>query len=203
MTSTPPPSPASSLRERKKAKTRAAIQQHALRLFLDQGYAATTVDQIAEVAEVAPSTVFRYFATKEDLVLQDEFDPAVIESFRRQPAEFSPIRSLRNAIRESWSRLPAYQIELARQRHLLIASVPELRAAMFNEYVRNVELVAQVVAERLGRDPRDFEIRTLSGALIGVVISATLSAAEDPDSDPIELVDAAMAHLDAGLPLGD
>jgi hypothetical protein len=47
------------LRERKKAKTRAAIQEHALRLFRIQGYEATTIEQIADAAEVSPSTVFR------------------------------------------------------------------------------------------------------------------------------------------------
>src|SRR5580704_2257713 len=60
------------LRERKKARTRASIREHALRLFREQGYHATTVEKIAEAAEISPSTFFRYFPTKEDLVLQDE-----------------------------------------------------------------------------------------------------------------------------------
>ena len=47
------------LRERKKAKTRALIQEHALRLFQQQGYDETSIEQIAEAAEVSPSTVFR------------------------------------------------------------------------------------------------------------------------------------------------
>ena len=47
------------LRERKKARTRAAIRQHALRLFRQQGYDATTIEQIADAAEVSPATFFR------------------------------------------------------------------------------------------------------------------------------------------------
>src|SRR5262249_44921406 len=79
-----------SLRERKKAKTRAAIQQHALRLFREQGYAATTVEQIAAAAEISPSTFFRYFPTKEDVVLYDDLDPLLIAAFDAQPPELSP-----------------------------------------------------------------------------------------------------------------
>jgi AcrR family transcriptional regulator len=59
------PAEPTGLRERKKARTRAAIQRHALRLFQEQGYSATTVDQIAAAAEISPSTFFRYFPTKE------------------------------------------------------------------------------------------------------------------------------------------
>ena len=73
------------LRERKKAKTRAAIRAHGMRLFAEQGYAATTVDQIAEAAEVSQSTFFRYFPTKEDLVLTDEYDPAIVAAMRAMP----------------------------------------------------------------------------------------------------------------------
>src|SRR5207237_10604602 len=61
------------LRERKKVRTRGAIQHHALRLFREQGYEETTVSQIAEAAEVSESTFFRYFASKEATVLEDDF----------------------------------------------------------------------------------------------------------------------------------
>ena len=82
--------PAQGLRERKKAKTRAAVQRHALRLFKEQGYDNTTVEQIADAAEISPSTFFRYFPTKEDVVLYDAMDPILIAEFAAQPAELSP-----------------------------------------------------------------------------------------------------------------
>src|SRR6266540_3984051 len=83
-----------SLRERKKARTRAAIREHAMRLFREQGFAETTVDQIAEAADVSPSTFFRYFPNKEAVILQDDYDPRIITAFRAQPPEISTIADL-------------------------------------------------------------------------------------------------------------
>ena len=91
--------PAVGLRERKKARTKAAIREHAMRLFQKQAYQATTVEQIAEAAEVSPSTFFRYFPTKEDVVLTDDDDPLILAAFRAQPAELSPVAALRAAMR--------------------------------------------------------------------------------------------------------
>src|SRR5712692_1098848 len=63
------------LRERKKLKTREAIQREAMRLFQKHGYEETTIEQIAAGAEISPSTFFNYFPTKEDVVLYDAYDP--------------------------------------------------------------------------------------------------------------------------------
>src|ERR1700730_15744148 len=92
--------PALGLRERKKAKTRASIQEHALRLFHERGYEQTTVEQIADAAEVSPSTFFRYFPTKEDVVMYDALDPLLLEAFEAQPADLSPVGALRATMRE-------------------------------------------------------------------------------------------------------
>src|ERR1700748_138925 len=85
----------SGLRERKKARTRATIRQEALRLFREQGYQATTVEQIAAAAEVSPSTFFRYFPTKGDVALQDDMDTRMIEALEQQPPELGSIAAMR------------------------------------------------------------------------------------------------------------
>src|SRR5215831_18599469 len=103
--------PAQGLRERKKAKTRAAIQRHALRLFREQGYEATTVEQIAAAAEVSPSTFFRYFPTKEDVVLYDPFDPVLISAFEAQPPLLSPMQAMREALHATFAAMSREEME--------------------------------------------------------------------------------------------
>lgn len=189
------------LRERKKARTRAAIQAAALYLFERHGYDATTVDQIAERADVSPSTFFRYFPTKEDVVLHDRYDPLLLADLRAQPRELSAIAALRRTLRGVMSGLPSDELARERQRALLIVSVPELRAQAFAHLAESLRPFAEVVAERSGSSADDPAIRALTGAVIGVSISAMLTAAEDPGADYIELMDEALAYLEAGLPL--
>jgi AcrR family transcriptional regulator len=189
------------LRERKKARTRAAIQRHALRLFREQGYQTTTVEQIAAAADISPSTFFRYFPTKEAVVLQDEYDPMIIEAFKSVPPDLSPIAALRRAIGQVFSQLPEESLERVRDRTELIRTVPELRAAMLEEFARNVQMIAELVAERVGRRPDDLAVRTLAGALVGAVMAAMLSWVEGSGRDFQELLDSAVAQLEAGLPL--
>jgi AcrR family transcriptional regulator len=193
--------PTAGLRERKKARTKAAIQQHALRLFRQRGYDATTVEQIAEAAEVSPSTFFRYFPTKEDVVLYDVLDPPAVAAFRAQPAELSPIQALRGAMRQVFAELPAEELEVQQQRDRLIRSVPELRARMLDEFARSLDLFAEIVAERVGRRADELAVRTLAGAVIGVGIAAWSTGGDQPVTDYLALMDASLAQLEAGLPL--
>src|SRR6266568_2071105 len=130
------------LRERKKAKTRAAIREHALRLFREQGYSATTVEQIAAAAEVSPSTFFRYFPTKEDVVLQDGMDTRMIEALRRQPADLSPIAAIRAASRQTWDSFTEAEWGLVYEGNTLIATVPEIRSRAMNEFARTIDVIA-------------------------------------------------------------
>jgi AcrR family transcriptional regulator len=190
------------LRERKKARTRASIREHALRLFREQGYHATTVEQIAEAAEVSPSTFFRYFPTKEDVVIQDDLDVITIEAFERQPAELSPIAAFRAAWAETYAALTEEETARLEETAAMTMAIPELRARSVDELSRTIDVIAEALAARTGRDPGDFAVRNLVGAVIGVILSATMPWVEGHHTaDTFARVDAALAHLEAGLPL--
>ena len=191
----------SGLRERKKAKTRAAIQDHALRLFRDQGYAETTVQEIAAAAEVSPATFFRYFPTKEDTVVLDRLDPVMIELFRSQPAELHPTAALRAAIRQSMDLLTDDEWELESERQRLVMNAPELRVRMLDQLYEGIELLATLAAERTGRRADDFAVRAWAGAVVGVVMATYQSAIDAPLAQYLAIMDQAFEQLAAGLPI--
>jgi len=195
------PEVAIGLRERKKLRTRALIQKEALRLFLEKGFEATTIEEIAEAAEISPSTFFNYFPTKEEVVFQDELDPLILAAFNAQPEGTHPIRALRDSMKTVFGQLTAEQDNVMRQRISLMSSTPALRSAMLTQFADLVDQIAELMAGRVGREPTDFAIRNLAGALLGVIMSALLIAASDPKADMIDVADRAMAHLEAGLPL--
>lgn len=195
------PEQAQGLRERKKARTRAAIEAHAMRLFREQGYAETTVDQIADAAEISPSTFFRYFPTKEDVVLQDDFQALLMSAIREQPAELTPIEAVRSALRAVFAAMPEDARELERLRTTLAKSVPELHAAALDKHAHALRRLAEVVAARLGRDPGDFPVRVFSGAIMGVVLAIVDTGGGASLPDHADLLDEALRLLSAGLPL--
>jgi AcrR family transcriptional regulator len=190
------------LRERKKAKTRATIRRHALRLFREQGYTATTVEQIADVAEVSPATFYRYFPTKEDVVLQDDFDLLAMDAFEAQPPGLGPIAALRAALAEMLASLTPEESERFRESTELTMAIPEVRARALDELTRAIQAMAEAVARRAGLPADDFAARNLAGAATGVILSATLPITPAPTpTDMFASIDAALAHLEAGLPL--
>jgi AcrR family transcriptional regulator len=188
------------LRERKKAKTRAAIRQHAFRLFRAQGYDATTVEQIAEAAEVSHTTFFRYFPTKEDVVLQDDMELIWIDALRAQPPGMPAIEALRASLHDAFASLSADDLAKIRDTTDFALSVPAVRARMLDEFARTIQVMATAIAERTGRNPDDFEVRTLVGAALGVAVSAWFTAQGDMERFMTDYA-RALELLLTGLPL--
>ena len=194
------------LRERKKARTRAAIRAHALRLFRENGYHRTTVEKIAEAAEVSPSTFFRYFPTKEDVILQDDMDTRMIEALERQPADLSPLSAVRAAVRDAFASYTEADLEVIAETTLLTMTVPEIRARATDEFTRTIGVIGEALAKRAGRPADDLAVRTAAGAIIGVMMSLTMPwEGWASDMQTIEglfdRIDQALALLEAGLPL--
>ncbi len=163
-----------SLRERKKARTRASLREHALRLFREQGYQATTVEQIAAAAEVSPSTFFRYFPTKEDVVIQDDMDTRLFAAFDRQPPSLGTVAALRASLREVAASFTPEEMEQLREAFTLQVTVPEIRARIIDDTNRMMHLMTEALAKRTGRAPDDLAVRTFAGAVFGVMTSASL-----------------------------
>jgi AcrR family transcriptional regulator len=190
------------LRERKKARTKTAIQRHALRLFAEQGYHATTVEQVAEAAEVAASTVFRYFPTKEDLAVLDDYYPltdAMTRALATQPPELSPVEALRGALRVVFDGLSPEERAARFERDVLMVTVPELWAA-------NLGLITSArlaLREQLAsRAPGDETTHVVVDAVVGVSLGVLFDWVRDPRGDPADALDDALARLAGGLTSG-
>jgi AcrR family transcriptional regulator len=190
-----------SLRERKKVKTRAAIQRHAMRLFRKQGYDETTVEQIAASAEVSPSTFFRYFPTKEDLVLYDTLDPLIIDSFSKQPPELGPIQAIRATIRSVFGDLSEEEIAELEERERLMRTIPELRSRVLEDLMRSMQVFTRMLAKRLKRSANDMGVRTLVGAITGIIMSVWFTNTQDDSGKLFKALDQALAQLETGLRL--
>ncbi|MER6162901.1 TetR family transcriptional regulator [Streptomyces sp. NPDC001868] len=198
---TPADRPQLGLRERKKIKTREAIRTATYALVREQGYDATTIEQIADRAEVSPSTVFRYFPTKEDIVLTDEYDPILLEELRARPADEPWPDAIRHVMREAVRTGVEEDMEVARLRTHLMVQIPAVRSRMMESMSVTGRMLCTAIAERTGRDPESLEVRVYAMSLIGGLMETSLYWAENNHQDDFAaLVDRTLITLQHGLP---
>ncbi|MFG2090442.1 MULTISPECIES: TetR family transcriptional regulator [unclassified Spirillospora] len=145
------------LRERKKQRTRSALVDAALDLFLSQGYEATTIDEIVAAVDVSQRTFFRYFATKEDVVTSflAEHDDVLREALAARPPGERPftalLESLRVMLRTIAEGDPADGTRFRRVRQVIEAT-PSLMAAQMARHSASAETLAAEIARREGVD---------------------------------------------------
>ena len=190
-----------SLRERKKLKTREAIQREAMRLFQKQGYEETTVEQIAAAVEISPSTFFNYFPSKEDVVLYDAYDPMMASLFLARPAD-EPLSVSFRAVLDSLAAIFQRDREIILARSKLIIGEPALRAQAWEQLEKARDLICGVIAQRYGRSANDLDVRIVVMAVLGAVMEATREwALRDGDVPMVELINRAVrvVGLDAQL----
>ncbi|MEJ3653531.1 TetR family transcriptional regulator [Actinomycetes bacterium KLBMP 9759] len=187
--------PAPGLRERKRARTRKLIQSEALRLFREQGFAATTMEQVAAAADVATSTVFRYFPTKEDLVLMDHL-PVFVDALTSAPAELGPVQAVRLALRETVAAQDPGERAEGLERERMMLTVPELWAASLGNVTGVVATMQDILTKRAGREPGDPDVRTITGAILGVLMAVWFDAVRRPELDLATEADRALSQLE-------
>jgi AcrR family transcriptional regulator len=181
------------LRERKKQQTRERVRREAYRLFTEQGYEATTIDQIAEAAEISPSTFFRYFPTKEDVVIQDEYDPALAEALRSRPAGEPIIEAILHALKGPLGKLLEQDREELLLRTRISFTDPAIRARAVAEQERSEQALAAVIAERSGRKAGDLDVKCAAAAIIAVFTTLVRHWVDRDGKD--DLADLYQRHL--------
>ncbi|MFJ4078975.1 TetR/AcrR family transcriptional regulator [Streptomyces iakyrus] len=195
--------PQPGLRERKKIKTRRAIRSATYALVAERGYDATTVQQIAERAEVSPSTVFRYFPTKEDIVVTDDWGPVVAQELRSRPPGEAWADTLRKVLRTALDLSLAEEPEVTRLRTRLGVEVPAVRARMAESMAATGRLLREALAERSGLAPDSLELRVFAMSVMGGLMEVSQYWAETGHRDDIrDLVDRALDVMEHGLPSG-
>ncbi len=153
------------LRVRKHNRTRRALQRAAIDLVEQNGYQATSVDDICDKAEVSRSTFFRYFGSKDAVFQSDLVEEEVIELLDT-PGELS-LQAFEDRICARVEGLSLADWDTERRRMRLLQTVPELRATLFSEVFRPFRLAIGYVSKMLDLPADSFRVRTIAGAIVG------------------------------------
>jgi AcrR family transcriptional regulator len=185
-------------RQRKKAATRDRIRASALRLFREQGYDATTVEQIAAQAGVSHMTFFRYFPAKEDVALSDSYDPLIAGLLRQTPAGWPLIRRIRAVLGEGLAYVYATDRDALLAQNKLIVDTPALRERLWASQIATQQLILQALDTDDCDDQAGFAARVTVAACLAAVTTAILSWVEDDGaSDLPQLIGQAFDTLEA------
>ncbi|MEV4093486.1 TetR family transcriptional regulator [Streptosporangium saharense] len=192
------------LRERKKHRTRLALIDAALDLFAEQGYEATTVDQIAAAVDVSPRTFFRYFATKEDVALSLPLDgqEVMLAELAARPPEEPPFTALGHAMRAVVTMLedadPADTARFLKAREL-IENTPALLAGSMRRLMGNEQRLAKEIARREGVGDDDL----LAHFVVALFVSVARASFEHCQVDDALATGSITGRLEAVLAMAE
>jgi len=196
MTSTP------GLRERKKQQTRQSIASAAHRLFVERGYQATTLPDIAEAADVSTRTIFAYFPSKEDILFSGfaQTIDELAQALAQRPAGVQTLDVVRDYILSGQS---TNKSELDSQLYLCITDDPTLRGHLRARIAQIEDFIAPAIADDLGLpldDPRTQLVAASFTAAFNLL--ADRGASKSRPYTPQELeaqIEPVMRFLRAGL----
>ncbi|MFW0790262.1 TetR/AcrR family transcriptional regulator [Gordonia sp. CPCC 205333] len=166
------------LRERKKRKTRVTLRKVAYELFREKGYDNTTVAEIAEAAEVSPATFFRYFSTKEALVIEDDYDAVFLANMAPIEPGSNPAAQILRIGARIFSELDDDTRSTEVERGRLLQSSASLRAAQAVATERTADQLVRSITEQATVPVDELAVRAMVGAIIGAVDQVSRNGAE-------------------------
>jgi AcrR family transcriptional regulator len=192
-------SPDMTLRDHARGAIRDEVARHAWTLFAVHGFEATTVDQIAEAAGMSRRTFFRYFAGKDELVLERlvESGQTMADTLRARPAGTDAWPALRAAFQVA-VELQETHAEKARPLQVMLRSEPALRATVETRRRLWIEQLSPLAAERLPARPGtgpDVRAAAVTAAALACLDAAQATWAENPGTSLSTLLDDAMSAV--------
>jgi AcrR family transcriptional regulator len=189
------------LSERRRRLLRDELGRVAIRLFVEHGFESVTVDDIAAAAGSSPRTFFRYFATKDEVVLDYErrLQERLLVALRSRPPEEGPVEALRQAYIHSSHVEPADRgriLQLGR----VLQDAPALRARVNGERIAEDLVLADELANRMGTRSGDARVRVIIAAM-GAVAATEFRAwvIAGGKGDPAKHISEALSLLEDGL----
>ena len=181
-------------RQRKKTATRDRIRAAALRLFREQGYDATTVEQIAAAADVSHMTFFRYFPAKEDVAVSDSYDPLIVGLLERTPADWPLARRIHAALADGLRQIYDADRDTLLTQNKLIVATPTLRERLWANQITTQQLILEALSVS-GQRP-SFQERVTVAACLAAATTAILTWVENDGNPELpDLLDQAFGVL--------
>lgn len=180
------------------ATTHGELSHIALTLFMERGFDATTMDDIAQAAGIGRRTLFRYFSTKNELPWGD-FEP-LLAGMRARLAQADPSIPLMQALRDAiieFNTFPESELDYHRGRMTQLLTVPSLTAYSSLKYGEWRRVIAEFVAGRMGTAPDDLAPQTVAYACLGMCIGSYERWLADDDADLLELLDSAFTTAES------
>ncbi|MBD8506229.1 TetR family transcriptional regulator [Hoyosella sp. G463] len=185
------------LRQRKKAEAMRRIQHAALDLFEEQGYQNVTIEQIARAAETSPSSVYRYFGTKEQLVLHDDYDPQLLAFLAAAPGTvveaLEAMRAGMAAIMAGWE---SGEVDDIARRLRVMLNEDSVHAAMTLQMAEFESLIRSALDARGAAGGAGLRTRMIAAMVVAGLVAAIRHWADTGYDDRLaELLDEAMATI--------
>jgi AcrR family transcriptional regulator len=195
----PPEGLREGLRERKRRETLRRITDAGIRLFIEKGHDATTLDDIAAAAGISRRTFFYYFKSKDDILLslQSGLGDMIVAALRETPPDTRPLDAIRAAIVKVCATIPADDMIVIDR---LMRSSPTVQARKQASYVQHEQALFAALRERWPDPARETRLRLLAMLAVGAMRLASDTLSREGGKRPIiDLLHEAFDALEAEI----